>query len=316
MLNKYHSRNPGKFYVLQCGIFLLLLAITFSFLSEFFLSVENISNILTASAVIGLMALGATFVIGSGGIDLSTAAIMALSGVITAYFAQNFSLPPFTIIAIAGLVGAACGFANGWLINITGAPSFIITLGTLSLARAIAFIITDGTPIYGLPESITSIGQGEVLGISAPVLFLIIATMFCFYLLSYTRFGIHSLIMGDNINAARAMGIPVQTSRLKIYSLAGLLSGLAGFIYMARTNSGDPTAGQNYELIVITAAILGGANLFGGRAAIAGTVLGVLCLGVLQNGLNLLAIGTFYQILFVGLVLIVSAFMRRTGLRI
>ncbi|MEJ0063649.1 MAG: ABC transporter permease [Alphaproteobacteria bacterium] len=309
------TKYPGKAYLLQAAVFLIVLLAGFGFLSPYFLSFSNVNNILTASAVIGLMALGATFVIASGGIDLSTAAIMALAGVITAKCAQNFDLPPLLAILLAISVGAVCGFINGWLIDITGAPSFIVTLGMFSVVRASAYIVSDGMPVYGLSDAMTAIGQKTLLGVSTPVLFLAVAALICIYLLNYTRFGIHTLILGDNDQAAKATGIPVRNLRLRIYGLAGALSGLAGFIFMARTNSGDPTAGQNYELAAITAVILGGANLFGGRATIAGTFIGVLCLGVLQNGLNLLAIGTFYQILFVGLVLLASAFLRRSGAR-
>ena len=148
-----------------------------------------------------------------------------------------------------------------------------------------------------------------------PVIFLLIGIAIAWALLTKTRFGIHTLILGDNPFAAGAMGVPVEKLRLKIFALAGLYSGLAGIVFMLRTNSGDPTAGQNYELIGITAVILGGANLFGGRATIVGTILGVLCLGVLQNGLNLLAVSTYYQILFVGLVLLGAAFLSRVGYR-
>ena len=309
-------RQTHRFHLLQCLVFLALLVAVFAALSPFFLSTANFNNILTANAVIGLIAMGATFVIASGGIDLSSAAVMAFAATVSASIIQNSTLPPIAAIVLAISTGGACGLLTGFLINITRAPSFIVTLGMMSVARAAAYIVSHGMPIYGLPERITTAGQGAVMGLSAPVLFLLLGVAAAWFLLAHTRFGAHTLIFGDNAFAAAASGIGLDRLRLKIYGLAGLYSGLAGFIFMARTNSGDPSAGQSYELIGITAVILGGANLFGGRATIFGTLLGVLCLGVLQNGLNLLAVSTYYQILFVGMVLLAAAFLSRVGQRL
>lgn len=299
--------------VLQCAVFLAALCVVFAAASPYFLTFSNAGNVLTASAVIGLMAFGATFVIASGGIDLSTASIAALAGVMTAAMLQGVHLPPALAILLCFAVGGLCGVCNGALINMTCAPSFIITLGMLSVARAGAYIVSGGTPIYGLPDTVTAFGQGDWLGIPSPVWFLTIAFLTAAALLGFTVFGQRILVLGDSPQAAKAMGLPTDRLRLKLYGLAGAFSGVAGFVFMARTNSGDPTAAMNYELMAITAVILGGANLFGGRATMWGTFLGVLCLGVLQNGLNLLAISTYYQVLFVGLVLIVAAFLRREG---
>ncbi|MGE3770980.1 MAG: ABC transporter permease [Bdellovibrionales bacterium] len=292
-------------------MFLLVLGVLFSILSPYFLSVSNIQNVITASAVIGLMALGATFVIAAGGIDLSSASVMALSGIVCASAIQDQTVAPFTAIVLCAGIGALCGFVTALLINITRAPSFIITLGMLSVARALAYLVADGMPVYSLPENVTAVGQGTLLGISGPVVFVIIAAMLAHIILHHSRFGSHILCLGDNPFAADAMGLNAPLLRIKAFTLAGLFSGIAGFVFMARTNAGDPTAGQNYELIAITAVILGGANLFGGRASIVGTLLGVICLGVLQNGLNLLAVSTYYQVLFVGLVLVAAAFLNR-----
>ncbi len=308
-------RQTHRLHLLQCLVFLALLVAVFAVSSPFFLSAANLDNILTANAVIGLIAMGATFVIASGGIDLSSAAVMALAATITASIVQDSALPSIVAVLLAAAVGGASGLLTGFLINLTRAPSFIVTLGMMSVARAAAYIVSHGMPIYGLPERITAAGQGAALGLPAPVLFLILGVAAAWFLLTHTRFGAHTLIFGDNAFAAAASGIGLDRLRLRIYGLAGLYSGLAGFIFMARTNSGDPSAEQSYELIGITAVILGGANLFGGRATILGTLLGVLCLGVLQNGLNLLAVSTYYQILFVGVVLLAAAFLSRIGQR-
>ena len=297
----------------RCLAFLAILSSIFSFLSPYFLSFTNLDNILSAAAVTGLLAIGVTFVIASGGIDLSIASVMALVGTLCAFFVQDSSLPPLAALAFCVAAGGFCGVVTGGLLNITRAPSFIVSLGMLSVARAFAYIVANGTPIYGLPSQITAAGQGRILLISLPVIILLVAALIAHLVLHHSRFGLHTLVYGDSPFAAEVMGINVSRLRLKVFSLCGAFAGLSGFVFMARTNAGDPTAGQNYELVAITAVILGGAKLYGGQASIFGTLLGVLCLGVLQNGLNLLAVSTYYQVLFVGIVLIGAAFLERVG---
>ncbi|HEY9775085.1 MAG TPA: ABC transporter permease [Planktothrix sp.] len=313
MFAKYLLRDINQASVLQCLFFLVVMSVIFGFASPSFFTPVNITNILTASSVIGLMAVGATFVIAAGAIDLSTAATMALSSVVCAYAAQNYHASGVAPILIATATGALCGVVTGWLINVTRAPSFIITLGMLSINRALAFILTGGVPIYGLDESVTKVTEVQILALPFPAFTMLLGMALGYLLLTKTKFGAHTLLLGDSAGASEAMGILVSRLRLAIFTLAGSFSGLAGYIFMARTNSGDPSAGMSYELIAITAVVLGGANLFGGRAAIAGTLAGILCLGVLQNGLNLMAISTFYQTLFVGVVLVLASFLRRLG---
>ncbi|MDR3423476.1 MAG: ABC transporter permease [Alphaproteobacteria bacterium] len=311
MFARLFTQNQNRLYIAQCLLFLAALGAFFSLASPYFLSLGNVNNVLTAGAVIGLMAIGATFVIASGGIDLSSAGVMAFCGTLCAFCLQKGGWSPWLALPFSIGLGGLCGFLTGFLVNITEAPSFIVSLGMMSVARAAAYIVSKGMPIYGLPDNVISAGQGQMLGLQVPVLLLIVGIVLAWILLTQTQFGLHTLILGDNAFAAQAMGVPAGRVRLKTFTLAGIYSGVAGIIFMLRTNSGDPTAGQGYELIAITAVILGGANLFGGRATIIGTVLGVLCLGVLQNGLNLLAVSTYYQTLFVGLVLIAAAFLSR-----
>lgn len=313
MFAKGLLNDVNRASVLQCLLFLLAMSAFFACNSSAFMSPVNITNILTASSVIGLLAIGATFVIASGAIDLSTASTMALSSVVCAWAVQNAHAGGAAPVSIAVAVGGVCGLVTGFLVNLTRAPSFIITLGMLSINRALAFIITGGIPIYGLEEHVTKISDATFLGLPLPALVMLISMLAGNVLLTRTQFGAHMLLLGDNPGAAEAMGIVVSRLRLAIFALAGAFSGLAGFIFMTRTNSGDPSAGMNYELIAITAVVLGGANLFGGRATVPGTLAGILCLGVLQNGLNLMAISTFYQTLFVGIVLVLASLLRRLG---
>ncbi|MDD5586683.1 MAG: ABC transporter permease, partial [Alphaproteobacteria bacterium] len=197
------SQNPNRLYLAQCLLFLAALGIGFSWASPSFLSLANISNILTASAVIGLMALGTTFVIASGAIDLSSAAVMALSGTMAAYAVQQgLAASPAAAAFVAVATGSLCGLLTGFLINVTKAPSFIVTLGMMSVARAAAFIVSDGKPFYGLPENIVNAGQGKWMGMPIHVALLLLGALFGFVVLAKTKFGAHTLIMGDNPPAA------------------------------------------------------------------------------------------------------------------
>jgi ribose/xylose/arabinose/galactoside ABC-type transport system permease subunit len=300
---------------LESLIVLLVLSAAMAILSPYFLSLSNFLNILLATSTIGVLAIAATFVIGSGGLDLSLGSVMGLSGVAGAYVAVELAAPwPFGLAACV-LAGGLCGYVNGQLVTRALVPAFIVTLGMLGLARGLALVISDGRVIYGLPAVMVYIGQGRPLGIPMPVIIFVATAIVAHCALAYTRFGRHTLAIGDSEGAARAAGIRVERHRRILYTLSGLLAGLAGMLFMARINSGDPTAGINYELTAITAAIIGGTNLFGGRASILGTMIGALIMGVLQNGLNLLAVQSYYQQMAIGAVLILAVFIDQYQVR-
>ncbi len=286
---------------------MLLMAV----LSPVFLSVSNFLNILLSTAVFGVLAIGMTFVICSAGIDLSVGAMLALSGVVGAILAANFDLPwPVCVLGCLG-AGALAGFVNGFLITAGDIPPFIVTLGMLGVARGVALVLTNGVSIYGLPPAMVYIGQGRPFGVPTPVIVLLATTLVAHVLLIHTRFGIYAQVIGDNEVAARAMGVRVARHKVMLYTLSGLLSGLAGLLFAARVNSGEPTAGISYELTAITATIIGGTNLFGGRGSVVGTLIGALIMGVLQNGLNLLAVRPFYQQIAIGAVLVLAVWLDR-----
>ncbi len=290
---------------------LALLVLALSILSPYFLSVSNFLNILLATSVIGVLAYGATFVIAAAGIDLSLGSVLGLSGVVGALAMNALDLPwPLGIIACLA-TGAACGAINGFLNARAGIPAFIVTLGMLGVARGLGLVLTNGLPVYGLDPAVVYLGQGRPAGIPTPVIVFLLAGAVSHFILGYTRFGRYALVIGDNEGAARAMGVRVERQRILLYVLSGTMAGLAGLLFMARTNAGDPTAGISYELTAITAAILGGTNLFGGRATIVGTLIGALIMGVLQNGLNLLAVSSFYQQMAIGAVLVLAVWLDR-----
>lgn len=300
---------------LESLVVLLVLVATMALLSPFFLSVSNFMNILLATSTIGVLAIAATFVLSSGGLDLSLGSVLGLSGVVGAAVAVKFGMPtPVAVLATIG-AGAFAGFVNGLIITRGLVPAFIVTLGMLGIARGLALVLSDGRVIYGLPQAMVYLGQGRPFGIPMPVILFVVTAVVMHVVLAYTRYGRHTLAIGDNENAARTAGINVERHRLSLYTLSGGLAGLAGLLFATRINSGDPTAGITYELTAITAAIIGGTNLFGGRGSILGTMIGALIMGVLQNGLNLLAVQSYYQQMAIGSVLILAVFIDQWQVR-
>lgn len=310
LFDKHEFFNNTKIYFV-----LAILCAFFAFASPFFASAQNIINILLASSTIGLLTVSAAFVIGSGGIDLSIGSLLALCGACSSILASLGA--PWYLVALACLVcGAAAGAMNGLLIAIFGIPAFIATLGMLSMARGLALIITDGRPVYGLPDGIVFLGQGTALGLPMPVWFFLVIGFGMQVMLRTTVFGSRTLCIGDNEQAAYNAGINVRVHKILLYVLSGLLAGFAGLIFMGRVNAADPSAGLMYELSAVTGAILGGTHLFGGRASVIGAMVGALVMGVLQNGLTLLAIPSYYQQVAIGLVLIAAVALDRNTKRI
>jgi ribose transport system permease protein len=300
---------------LESLVVLAVLCALMTVLSSAFLSVSNILNILLSTSVFGVLAIGMTFVISSAGIDLSVGSILALSGVVGAILTSNLGLPWWIGILGCLAAGALTGAINGFLITKGAIPPFIVTLGMLGVARGVALVLSDGVSIYGLAPEITWLGQGRPFGVPVPVIVLLLTALVAHVVLAHTRFGTYAQVIGDNESAARAMGVRVERMKVLLYTLSGLLSGLAGLLFAARINSGEPTAGISYELTAITATILGGTNLFGGRGSVAGTLIGALIMGVLQNGLNLLAVRPFYQQIAIGAVLILAVWLDRINSR-
>lgn len=289
---------------------LLLLVAVMAVLAPNFLSLGNLVNILLATSVIGVLAVGITFILSGGGLDLSVGSLMAVAGVAMALTAQAGL--PWPLALTAGLVsGGLLGLLNGLVVIRSGVPPFIVTLGMLSTARGMALLISDGRPIYGLPEALLYLGQGRFWGVPVPVWLFLAVVLLGHWVLSSTRFGYHSLALGDNEQAARVAGVAVESLKLRLYALCGVLAALGGIIFAARVNAADPTAGVGYELLAITAAVIGGTDLFGGRGTVMGSFIGALVMGVLQNGLNLMAVPPFYQQVAIGVILVAAVWVDR-----
>jgi ribose transport system permease protein len=283
---------------------LLLLVVVLSVLSPAFFTVANAVNIFQQISVLAILALGATAVIITGGIDLSVGSIMALAAITAAWFASSLDAP-FGLAILVGLAaGAAAGAVNGLLITKGKLPPFIATLAMLSVARGLTLVISDGRPISGLPSWFRLLVTYRLFGIVPLSVLLVVAL----YLLgaAYLRLrpsGRALYAIGGSEEVARLSGLRVEREKLKVYTAAGLLAGVGGLVLAARLNSAQPTAGGGVELDVIAAVVIGGASLAGGAGTVAGTLTGALIIGVLRNGLNLLDVSSFWQQVVIGAVI-------------
>jgi len=286
---------------------LVMLVIAASFLSDRFLSVPNLLNILRQVAIVGILAIGMTFVILTKGIDLSVGSLLGISVVIYAGLLENYSM---AVAIPAGLAAATlAGFVNGIGVAHARVPPFIMTLGMLSFARGLAFIYTGGTPIPILNEEFYSLGNGYVLGVPIPSLILLSVLAISAMVLSLTAFGRSVYAIGSNEEAARLSGVPVSAYKIAVYAISGLVSGLAGLVYASQLSIGTPIAGQGYELDAIAAVVVGGTSLFGGKGTVGGTFIGTLIIGVLANILNLTGVDPYVQQLFKGALIVFAVYL-------
>jgi Ribose/xylose/arabinose/galactoside ABC-type transport systems, permease components len=284
---------------------LVLLCIVLSFLSERFLTFSNFLNIFKQSSVLAILAIGMTFVILTGGIDLSVGSILALVGVITAsLLAGGHNM--MVAIMVGLIVGLVFGLANGFFVSFFDLPPFIVTLATMAIARGFTLVYTSGYPISTLPETFDYLGMGKIAGFPFIILLTLVTFILFYFLLTKTSFGKYIYAVGDNKNAAILSGINVNLVLLLVYSICGLLSGFSGILLTSRLGSAQPTAGFGYELDAIACVVLGGTNLFGGRGSLIGTMIGVLIIGVITNGLNLLGVSSFIQQIIKGVILLLA----------
>ncbi len=293
----------------QAGVVLalLLLVVVATTVSDRFLTVPNLLNVLRQVAIVGILAVGQTFAILTAGIDLSVGAVLGLSVVLFARLLEHHGL--IVAIPLGLLSGAAAGLINGLGIAYGGIPPFIMTLGMLSFARGLAFISTGGTPVPILNEEFYNIGNGYVLGIPIPALILIAALVVTGVVLRLTPFGRSVYAIGSNEEAARLSGVAVRRYKVLVYVISGLLAALAGLVYSSQLSVGTPVAGQGYELDAIAAVVVGGTSLFGGAGSVFGTFIGTLIIGVLANMLNLTGVDPFVQQLFKGALIVIAVFV-------
>jgi ribose/xylose/arabinose/galactoside ABC-type transport system permease subunit len=302
-------------------VFLVVLCVIFAILEPAFLKPTNIFNVLRQVSIYGLLAIGMTFVILTAGIDLSVGSLLALAGLVAAAVEKGgtglltgagtgegagYGLP--AAISAAIVVGVLGGTLQGLAISKLKVPPFIVTLGGLSAFRGGALLFSGGQPISAFRETYRFWGQGLIGPVPVPVIIFLSFAIIAFIILRYSKYGRHIYAVGGNKEAARLSGLNVDRLILSVYVITGFFAGLSGFLLSSRLNSAEQVAGVGYELTVIAGVVIGGTSLFGGEGSIFGTVVGIVLIGVLANGLTLMNVSSYYQQIIVGLIIVFAVF--------
>ncbi|SFD47134.1 ABC transporter permease [Clostridium uliginosum] len=308
-MQSIRNKNLSKYKSL-IGLFILCIAI--SILTPRFLSVSNITNVLTQVSVNAIIAIGMTFVILTGGIDLSVGSTLAISGALAASII-NSNGNVFLAVIVAVAVGIVVGLINGMLISKGKIQAFIVTLASMTIFRGVTYVFTNGNPISGLTGSFNSIGNLKVGILPLPVIITALMVAIAYYVLTQTRFGRYLYALGGNEDSARLSGINTDKIKTLVYVVSGIAAALSGVIITSRIGSASPNAGSGFELDAIAAVVIGGTSLAGGEGSVMGTIIGALIIGVLNNGLNLLNVSPFYQLIIKGIVILVAVLLDKKG---
>jgi ribose transport system permease protein len=284
---------------------LIVLFVALAIASPHFLTETNLSSVVRQTAVINIMSLGMTIIIIAGGIDLSVGAILAMSGVLGAMAIER-GMPIPVGILVGILTGLAWGFVNGFLTTRLRIAPFIVTLGTLGIIRGLTLIITNGLPVHGVPQGFSFLGEGNLLGVPFVLWVLVVCALATHVVLEHTRLGRYAYAIGSNPDAAVYAGVPVGFDTTTVYALGGMLTGLAGMIEASRLMTGQPAAGNGYELQAIAAVVIGGGSLHGGEGSVVGTLIGAFIMGLLSNGSDLLGVSPYLQQAIIGAVIILA----------
>lgn len=287
-------------------VFLLLMIVLFSVMSGNFLTMRNLLNVVKQVSIYGIASVGMTYVILLGGIDLATGSIISFINILAAYLMVNMGWNPILAVICSLVASTVIGFLNGIIIAEIKMPALIVTFASQTIFAGIAYIICNGTPISRFPESFLVIGQGYVGPIPVPVIIMIICFAVGAFILVKTYFGRYFYALGGNEEAAELSGIHVKKVKCLVYSLSGLFAGIAGLVMLARANTGQPNAGVGYEFDVITCVVLGGVSVNGGSGKISNVIAGVLIIGVLSNGMVLLNISSYMQMVIKGIILLLA----------
>jgi ribose transport system permease protein len=308
-----HVRAWTSGYLPKLTLACVALVVVMSFLSPHFFTLTNFKDILLGTAVIGIISFGMTMVLISGVIDLSVGSVVAFASVVLCVSINaDLGLPLALLLTAAGVISV--GLVNGFFVSVLQINSFIITLGTMSVIRGLAYIIIGGNPLPFKQPIVRFIGSGTFLGVPIPIYLMAAVLTILWFVLKYTQFGRNVYAIGNNQETARLSGINVVKTKMLVFGIMGLLSGVAGFLLAAQTYAGIPAAGQGYELDALTAVILGGTSLKGGQGRLAGTVLGTFFVAVVLNGQNMLDVPYFYQLVSKGAIILVAmAIARKRG---
>ncbi|MDQ1196000.1 ribose ABC transporter permease [Agrobacterium sp. SORGH_AS 787] len=290
---------------------LIVVSILMGLASDNFFSVNNIMNVLRQVSVVGILAVGMTFVILTGGIDLSVGAVMALVGTLSAGLMVNTGLPASVALPAGLFIGLGIGIFNGALVAWGKMPAIIVTLATMGMARGLGLIYSGGYPVSGIPSWISWFGVGRIGIVPVPVVIMVVIYAVAWVLLQRTAFGRHVYALGGNELAARLSGVKTQRVKLAVYGISGVTAALAALILTGRLMSGQPNAGVGFELDAIAAVVLGGTAIAGGRGLILGTLIGAVLLGILNNGLNLMGINPYLQDVIKGFIILLAIYIGR-----
>lgn len=291
-------------------LFLVALIVIFTLYNPMFLSARNIKNILTEVSIYGIIGVGMTYVILTGGIDLAVGSLLAFAAISGAFLMQalggDFFMGWLVAMLAACAVGTMAGYLHGKVVTRFGVPAFIVTLGGLTVWRGATLIVNDGAPVSGFNEAFRWWRRGDVLGVPVPVLVFLVVALVGYIALRYTRYGRQVYAVGGNPEAARLSGLSVQSVVLSVYVITGFLAGLAGFLLSARLGSAEAVAGTGYELRIIASVVIGGTSLFGGLGGVGGTIVGALLIGVLINGLVIMNVSAYYQQVVIGIIIVLA----------
>jgi ribose/xylose/arabinose/galactoside ABC-type transport system permease subunit len=293
-----------RIYLIFVVLFLIM-----SVISNVFLTRINILNMLRQISINGIISVGMTFVLIGGGIDLSVGAVLALSSIIGCDFAHPNTYPVIVPILIAIFIGAACGLTNGIITAKGHVPPFIVTMGTMTICRGAALIYNHGTAILNFSKPFGKIGGGVVLGVPIPIYIFICMVLAFAFILSRTRFGRYVYALGGNAVFAKMSGINTDRITISVYVISGILAAVAGIVLSSRVMAATVIAGEGYELDAIAAVVIGGTSLSGGLGTIGGTVAGALIIGVLNNGMDLLNITSYFQDVIQGVIIVGAVFI-------
>lgn len=288
-------------------IVMLIIMIGLTFLTPNFMTFNNVISVLRQISNNVYLALGMTLVIILGGIDLSVGSIVAMSGTITVGLMVNNNMPIPAAILIGLVLGALVGFINGGIVAMVNVPAFIVTLATMNIAKGIAYIYTGGQSTRITDDAFAMLGTGYLFGIiPLPVVYMTILVIVFIVLLGKTKFGTYVYALGGNRESARLSGVPIKKIEVLVFTISGLLSAFAGIVLASRMYSGQPTAGDGYEMDAIAACVLGGVSMSGGVGRISGTVFGAIVIGVISNGLNLMGVSSFWQLVVKGIIILAA----------
>lgn len=292
-------------------IALVAIVVALSIVKPSFLNVQNLINVVRQISINGILAVGVTYVLLTGGVDLSLGSLVALTGVVAACYAHPDQYPVIVPVLLGVFAGALCGTANGFVITKGRVAPFIVTLGMMTIARGLALVVSAGKPVSNLSKEFNWLGGGDIVGIPIPVVILFVIALLSYVFLKNIRLGRYIYAVGGNENAARASGINVDAVKLFAYTVCGAMAGLAGVVQASRSTVGQPNAGVGYELDAIAAVVIGGTSLSGGVGGIGGTILGALLMGVINNGLDLLNVSSYYQQIVKGIIIVGAVWLDR-----